>query len=290
MDKHSDLLKRIDSLYGSFSKKQKKIADYLVANYDKAAFMTASQLSGATSVSCSTVVRFAVELGYKGYPALQRALQELVRVYLTAFQRIETTFSRVGEQNILPTILNSDILKIKQTLAEIDSNAFSKAVETILGAEKIYIIGVRSASALASFLGFYLNLIFDNIRLVHTTSASEIFEQILRINEKDVIIGITFPRYSARTIKAMRYAKNQGATIVAITDSLTSPATPMANYSLLAGTDIASFADSLVAPLSVINALIAALGMRKKESVFNVFNKLEGIWDEYGVYEAVKDE
>ncbi|MCK9479693.1 MAG: MurR/RpiR family transcriptional regulator [Firmicutes bacterium] len=290
MEKHSDLLGRINNLYASFSKGQKKIANYLVANYNKAAFMTASQLSEETSVSCSTVVRFAVELGYDGYPMLQRALQELVRTNLTAFQRIETTTARVGKQNLLTTILNFDIIKIKQTLEEIDHNVFSAAVEAILNAEKIYIVGVRSASALATFLGFYLNLIFDNIRLVHTTSASEIFEQILRIGSNDVLIGITFPRYSARTIKAMQYAKNQDATVIAITDSKASPATPLASYPLIAETDIASFADSLVAPLSVINALIAELGMRKKGDLQKSFDALERIWDEYEVYEAVEDE
>lgn len=289
MNKHSDLLKRINNLYSTFSKGQKKIADYLVENYDKAAFMTASQLSETISVSCSTVVRFAAELGYEGYPMLQRALQELVRTNLTSLQRIEMTSSRVGNKNLLSTILNFDIMKIKQTLEEIDYKVFDSAVETILSAEKVYVIGVRSSSALASFLGFYLNLIFDNVRLVHTTSASEIFEQILRVSKKDVVIGISFPRYSARTIKAMEYAKNQGAQIVAITDSETSPLAPIATHPLIARTDIASFADSLVAPLSVINALVAALGMKKKESVYKTFDELEKIWHEYEVYETLTD-
>ena len=287
MDKHSDLLKRINNLCGNFSKGQKKIADYLVKNYDKAAFMTASQLSETISVSCSTVVRFAVELGYDGYPMLQRALQELVRTNLTALQRMEMTSSRVGSQNLLSTILNFDIMKIKQTLEEIDYDAFNSAVETILSADKIYIMGVRSSASLASFLGFYMNLIFDNIRLIQTTSASEIFEQILRVSSNDAVIGISFPRYSARTIKAMEYAKNQGAKIIAITDSEISPLTPIATHALIASTDIASLADSLVAPLSVINALIAALGMKKKESVHKTFDELENIWREYEVYEAV---
>jgi DNA-binding MurR/RpiR family transcriptional regulator len=290
MDKHSDLLKRINLAYNTFSKGQKKIADYLVKNYDKAAFMTASQLSKVINVSCSTVVRFAVELGYDGFPYLQRALQELVRTNLTAFQRIEMTSSRVGEQDLLSTILNFDIMKIKQTLEEIDHKAFDAAVESILSAKKIYILGVRSSSALATFLGFYMNLIFDNVKLIHTTSASEIFEQILRVGADDVVIGISFPRYSARTVKAMEYAKNQGACVIAVTDSETSPLTPLATYPLIARTDIASIADSLVAPLSVLNALIAALGMRKKESIYKTFDNLERIWSEYEVYEAVKTE
>ncbi|OQB15906.1 MAG: HTH-type transcriptional regulator MurR [Firmicutes bacterium ADurb.Bin193] len=289
MDKHSDLLKRINSLYDTFSKGQKKIANYLVTNYDKAAFMTASQLSETIDTSCSTVVRFAVELGYDGYPMLQRALQELVRTNLTALQRIEMTSTRVGQQNLLATILNFDIMKIKQTLEEIDYDAFETAVEATMKAEKIYIVGVRSSSALATFLGFYMNLIFDNIKLIHTTSASEIFEQILRVNEKDVVIGISFPRYSARTVKALRYAKNQGAKIITITDSETSPLTPLATHALIARTDIASFADSLVAPLSVINAFIAALGMRRKESIYKTFDQLEAIWSEYQVYETMSE-
>ena len=207
MDKHSDLLKRINLAYNTFSKGQKKIADYLVKNYDKAAFMTASQLSKVINVSCSTVVRFAVELGYDGFPYLQRALQELVRTNLTAFQRIEMTSSRVGEQDLLSTILNFDNMKIKQTLEEIDHKAFDAAVESILSATTIYLLGVRSSSALATFLGFHMNLIYDNDKLIHTTSASEIFEQILRVGADDVVIGISFPRYSARTVKAMEYAK-----------------------------------------------------------------------------------
>jgi DNA-binding MurR/RpiR family transcriptional regulator len=197
------------------------------------------------------------------------------------------TSSRVGQQNLLETILTFDIMKIKQTLEEIDYAVFEAAVETILNAENIYILGVRSASALATFLGFYMNLIFDNVRLIHTTSASEIFEQILRVSTNDVVIGITFPRYSARTVKAMEYAKHQGAKIVAITDSETSPLTPLATHALIARTDIATFADSLVAPLSVINALIAALGMRRKETISDIFARLEHIWSEYEVYESV---
>ena len=290
MEKHSDLLKRIKKLYSGFSKGQRKIADYVSKNYDKAAFMTATQLSKVSQVSCSTVVRFAVALGYNGYPMLQRAMQELVRTNLTAFERIEATSTRVGEQNLLSTILNFDIMKIKQTLDEIDHNAFNLSIEAILKAENVYIVGVRSSSALATFLGFYLNLIFDNIKLIHTTSASEMFEQIIRVNSKDTVIAITFPRYSARTIKATRYAKDQGATIIALTDTETSPIAPLASHALFASTDIASFADSLVAPLSVVNALIAALGLRKQLAVYSTFDKLEKTWKEYEVYETVRDE
>jgi len=287
LDKHSDLLERIEKSYSKFSKGQKKIADYIMNNYDKAAFMTATVLSEIAGVSCSTVVRFAVELGYDGYSMLQRALQGIVRTKLTSVQRMEVTSKRMGDRDVLTTVLNFDILKIKQTLEEIDKQAFENAIETIINAKKIYILGVRSSSALATFLGFYMNLIFDNVRLVHTTSASEIFEQLLRVSSDDVVIGISFPRYSARTIKALEYAKNQDAKVIAITDSETSPLNSFATHTLIARSDIASFVDSLVAPLSIINALIAALGMRKKEDIYNTFEKLENVWDEYEVYEKV---
>ena len=290
MYKNSDLLERIDKSYSKFSKGQKKIADFIVNNYDKAAFMTAARLSEIINVSCSTVVRFAVEVGYDGYPMLQKALQEIVRTKLTSVQRMEVTTTRMGDQDILSTILNLDILNIKHTLEGIDKKVFEDTVETILNANKIYILGVRSSSSLATFLGFYLNLIFDNVRLIHTTSASEIFEQILRITSEDVVIGISFPRYSARTIKAIQYAQNQSAKVVAITDSETSPLNLYSTHTLIARSDIASFVDSLVAPLSVINALVAALGMRKKADISKTFQQLETIWDEYEVYEKVNSD
>lgn len=287
MNDKIDLLNKIQVSYPKFSKGQKKIANFIMSNYDKAAFMTSAVLSEKAGVSCSTVVRFAVELGFEGYPELQKALQEMVRNKLTAVQRMEVTSNRMGDKDILSTILNYDILKIKQTLDEIDKVAFHNAVETIINAKNIYILGVRSSASLAGFLGFYLNLIMDNVRLVNTTSGSEIFEQLIRVNKDDVVIPISFPRYSARTIKAVQYAKNQNAKIIAITDSKTSPLVEYADETLIARSDIASFVDSLVAPLSVINALIAALGMRKKDNVYQSFDKLEQIWDEYNVYEKV---
>ena len=287
MYKNTDLLERIDKSYSKFSKGQKKIADFIVKNYDKAAFMTAARLSEFINVSCSTVVRFAVEVGYDGYPMLQKALQEIVRTKLTSVQRMEVTTTRMGDQDILSTILNLDILNIKHTLDGIDKKVFEDTVETIINAKKIYVLGVRSSSSLATFLGFYLNLIFDNVRLIHTTSASEIFEQILRVTSEDVVIGISFPRYSARTIKAIQYAHNQSAKVIAITDSETSPLNTYSDHTLIARSDIASFVDSLVAPLSVINALVAALGIRKKADISKTFQQLEAIWDEYEVYEKV---
>ena len=290
MEKNNDLLVLIKDLYPTFSKGQKKIADYITTNYDKAAFMTAASLSETVGISCSTAVRFAVELGYDGYPALQKAMQEMVRTKLTNVQRMEITSKRMGDRDILSTILNYDIIKIKQTLEEVDKAAFEKSVETILSAKKVYIVGIRSASSLSSFLGFYLGLILDNVVTVQVSTASGMFEQILRVDEDDVVIAMTFPRYSTRTVKAVRYARDKKAKVIAITDSEASPLSEFATYTLIARSDIASFVDSLVAPLSLINALIAAIGLRKKDEVSRTFEKLEKIWEEYDVYEKVEND
>lgn len=280
-----DLFEKIRNLMPEFSKGQKLIACFIINNYDKAAFMTAARLGEITGVSESTVVRFAIELGYDGYPRLQKVLQELIKSKLTSVQRMEVSSYKINKDDVLKNVLHSDMEKIKLTLEEIDQNVFNCAVEEILKAKKIYILGVRSSAPLAGFLGFYFNLMFDNIRLVHTTSVSEMFEQILRADENSVVIGISFPRYSKRTIKALQYVKSQGARVIAITDSIDSPLVEYADFSLLARSDMASFVDSLVAPLSVINALIVALSLRKKEEISKIFGKLENIWDEYQVYE-----
>jgi len=282
--KNYDLITRISNIK-KLSKGQRLIADFIVNHYEKAAFMTAAKLGEAVGVSESTVVRFAIELGYDGYPKMQKVLQEMIKSKLTAVQRIEVSSSRINEYNILKSVLQSDMEKIKITMEEINNDVFNAAVECILNARKIYILGVRSSAPLASFLGFYFNLIFDNVRLIHTTSVSEMFEQIIRASEGDVVIGISFPRYSKRTTKALQFVKSQGAKVIAITDSMDSPLAASADHCLCARSDMASFVDSLVAPLSVINALIVALGMRKKDSVYNIFEKLEKIWDEYQVYE-----
>lgn len=285
-----NLLSRIEEEYAGLSKGQKRIADYILVHYDKASFMTAAKLGNLVGVSESTVVRFAAELGYDGYPEFQRALQEIIRVRLTAVQRLEIASNRVDEGNILNTVLTSDMEKIKVTLEQIDRAAFQKTVETILNARRIYILGVRSSSALAGFLGFYFNLMFENIRLVHTSSVSEMFEQILNVEKGDVVIGISFPRYSKRTIQALQYAKDSGATVIGLTDSNTSPLAPLSDIALIAGSDMVSFADSLVAPLSLINALIVAISMQKKDEVTHNFEKLEEIWGEYHVYETPSEE
>lgn len=286
--KNNDLINIILQKYDDFSKGQKLIANYIVNHYDKAAYVTAAKLGEIVGVSESTVVRFAIELGFDGYPKLQKVLQELIKSKLTAVQRIEVSSNRINEDNILKSVMQSDMDKIKITLEQIDNSDFNNIVETILNAKRIYILGVRSSAPLASFLGFYFNLIFDNVRLVHTTSVSEMFEQIIRAQEGDVVIGVSFPRYSKRTIKAMQFAKKQGVKTIALTDSAESPVSKSADLSLLARSDMASFVDSLVAPLSLINALIVAIGMRRKNEVYNTFEKLEKIWDEYQVYE--KDE
>ena len=285
-----DILSVIQNSMPTFSKGQRLIARFILQSYDKAAFMTASKLGKTVNVSESTVVRFAAELGYDGYPSMQKALQEMIRNKLTSIQRIEVANDRIGNQDILSMVMQSDIEKIRMTLEETDRASFRQAVDAILSAHRIYILGVRSAAALADFLGFYFNLIFDNIVLVHTTSASEIFEQLLRVGPEDVVIGISFPRYSSRTVKAMRFAKDRGANVIALTDSEASPLAEAATETLLAKSDMASFVDSLVAPLSLVNALIVAVGRRRNEDVEQIFADLEQIWSEYGVYEQVEEE
>ena len=283
--RNTDLLKIIQEKQSTFSKGQKQISSFILGHYDKAAYMTAAKLGALVGVSESTVVRFANELGFAGYPELQHSLQEMIRSKLTTIQRIEITNDRIGESDLLEKVLNSDIDKIKHTLEEIDRTSFENAVDDLIGAQMIYIIGMRSSSSLASFMYHYLNLVFPHVRLVRTTSGSEIFEQLLRINDKDVIIGISFPRYSKRIINALGYAKKQGAKVISITDSAASPIAANADDLLLAKSDMASFVDSLVAPLSIINALIVAIGRKKQDEIAETFGKLERIWDEYDVYE-----
>ena len=281
----SDLLTVIAERLPKLSKGQKQIAAYMLEHYDKAAYMTAAKLGTVVGVSESTVVRFATELGFEGYPELQRSLQELIRTKLTALQRIELTNDRIGDSDLLEKVLESDIDKIRRTLDEVDRDSFNRAVDSLIGARMIYIIGMRSSSSIASFLFFYLNLIFPHVRLVRTTIGSEIFEQILRISKDDVIIGISFPRYSKRIINALEYAKSQSAHVIALTDSAASPIAAAADDLLLAKSDMASFVDSLVAPLSIVNALIAAIGRKKHTELCETFERLENIWDEYEVYD-----
>lgn len=282
---NGDLLKNIKEGMPSFSKGQKLIATYILEHYDKAAYYTASKLGAIVGVSESTVVRFANELGYEGYPELQRALKKLIRSRLTSFQRMEITNSLIGEHDVLAKVLASDIEKIRQTAAEIDNESFSAAVQNIVAAKNIYILGMRSSSTLAGFLNYSLRMIFDNVRLVQTTSGSEMFEQIMQIGEGDVMIAISFPRYSSRIINAVEYAKGKGADVIALTDSKFSPIAAEADQCLIAYSDMASFMDSLVAPLSIINALVVAVAREREADVSERLRILEEVWDRYDVYD-----
>lgn len=288
MGSKNELLQKIDDKYAGFSKGQKKLADFIRDDYDKAAFLTAAKMGEEVGVSESTVVRFATALGYDGYPGFQKALGELVRTKLNSIQRMEVTYGRISQGEILTSVLQSDIEKIKLTMSTIDQEAFELAVDTILNAKKIYVVGIRSCAPLASFLGFYLNLVCDNVTAVSTNSSSEIFEQLIRIGEEDVIIGISFPRYSMRTLKALEFASNRKAKVITLTDSIHSPMTLYSSCNLIARSDMASIVDSLVAPLSVVNALVVALCMKKQNEVIGTLETLEQIWDEYQVYS--KDE
>lgn len=285
----ADLLKRIDTSLPKMSKGHKLVATFILEHYDRAAYMTASRLGAEVGISESTVVRFANELGFDGYPDLQHSLREIVRNKLTTLQRIEITNDRIGNSDILDKVVISDIDKIRRTLDKINHDHFNAAVDAILKAENIYILGMRSSSTIASFMSFYFNLIFDNVRHVSGSGGSEIFENIMRITDRDVMIGISFPRYSKRCINAVQFAKNQGAHVIALTDSGISPIASLADSLLLAESDMASFVDSLVAPLSIINALIVAAAMKKKEDVSDTFKRLEEIWDEYDVYQKLPD-
>ena len=282
-DNSKDLMRLIQSRFPKLSKGQKLIAEYILKSYDKAAFMTAAKLGVSVGVSESTVVRFANELGFSGYPKLQKALQELIKNKLTTVQRLELSNDYISEGYALKGVLKADMENIRATLEKINYNTFEEVVKKIFGAKRIYIIGLRSSTALAEFLGFYLNIILQNVRTVGN-GISDIFEQMINLEEGDLVIGIGFPRYASRTIDALAFAQDRGADVVAITDSLLSPLASKADYSLIAQSNMASFVDSLVAPLSVINALIIAVGMREKQSITTTFNNLEAIWKEYNVY------
>lgn len=288
MGNKNELLQKIEDGYQRFSKGQKKLADFIRKDYDKAAFLTAAKMGEEVGVSESTVVRFATALGYDGYPGFQRALGEMVRTKLNSIQRMEVTYGRISQGEILASVLQSDIEKIKMTMETIDHESFEMAVDTILKGNRVYVIGIRSCAPLASFLSFYLNLICPHVTAVTTNSSSEIFEQLIRIGEEDVIIGISFPRYSMRTLKALEFASNRKAKVITLTDSVHSPMTLYSSCNLIARSDMASIVDSLVAPLSVVNALVVALCMKKQKEVISTLETLEQIWEEYQVYS--KDE
>ena len=286
MKRSEDVLTRIQDQYPKLSKGQKLLAGYIREHYDKAVYLTASKLGAIVGVSESTVVRFALELGYEGYPSMQRALEELVKNKLTAIQRMEVSQGRVDPDRILSSVLQMDMENIKLTLEQVNEEAFRKATQAILRARKVYILGVRSCSVLANFLSFYLNLIFENVHQIMTSSASETFEQMLQVSSQDVVICISFPRYSKRTVRTAEFAKSRGATVVSITDSDMSPLVSVSDYVLMAQSDMVSFVDSLVAPLSLINALILALSSARRDEIAKSLETLEQIWKEYDVYDG----
>ncbi|MBQ7138801.1 MAG: MurR/RpiR family transcriptional regulator [Clostridia bacterium] len=282
MQEMQDMIDRLNQSGKRLSKGHRKIAQYIVEHYDKAVFMTASKLGESVGVSESTVVRFASAMGYEGYPQLQRSLQELVSHRLTANQRFEMS-TEIDPREALGVVLKSDMQNLRATMEQMDASIFEDVVKRLLSAKSIYVMGLRSAAPLAQFMGYYLNYIFDNVHLV-SSGATDVFEEISKLKENDVLVGISFPRYSTRTLEAMRFAKRCGAQVVAITDGPMSPLADMADATLTARTDMASFVDSLAAPLSLINALLVALGLHRKEALKEHFRQLESIWETYEVY------
>ena len=284
----TEILATIHKQMGSFSKGQKRIAEYIISSYDKAAFLTANKLGKVVNVSESTVVRFAVEIGFDGYPSMQKALQEMVRNKLTSVQRIEAVTDRYGKQDVVSMVLQADMESIRMTDETLDRKSLEQAVDAIIQARNIYIVGVRSSAAIALYLSFYFRNIFENVKLVNTSSTSEMIEQMLHVSEDDVVIGISLPRYSSRTIKLMDFARDSGAKVIVLTDTTDSPAAKNAHYTLTANSDMVSMVDSLVAPMSVVNALIVAVSCKKEQEVSRIFENLEKIWEEYEVYERVE--
>lgn len=284
-----DLFSILQQKAKSFSKGQRLLAKYITESYDKAAFMTASRLGRTVGVSESTVVRFAVELGYDGYPCMQKAMQELVLNRLTSVQRIEVANDRIGDQDVVSMVLQSDSDKLRQTAEMVDRDSFSAAVKAILGARRIYVLGCRSAAPLASFLGYYLNFMFNDVQIVTASGASEMFEKLIRVGAEDVVIGFSFPRYSAATVKGAQYCRTTGATVIGFTDSHLSPLGQHSDYVLLAKSDMLSLVDSLAAPLSLVNALIVALAAGREQVLAKTFDALERVWEEYNVYEKRVD-
>lgn len=279
-----DLITKICGKMGEFSKSQRLIGSFIAEHYEQAAYMTASRLGSAVNVSESTVVRFAIEMGYEGYPEMQRALQSYSKTRLTALQRLDITNDRIDSEHLLKSVLQQDIDRIRSTVEMLDEKAFNEAVDKIIEAENIYIFGAMSSNALARFLDNYFQLIFSNVHFVHAVNTSGVYQQLIRIGKKDVFIGLSFPRYCISTTNAAKYAASCGADIIAITDSAASPLGVIADQVLLAKSDMVSFADSLVAPLSLINAIIVAVGMKRRRELEHTLLRLEDMWNENGVY------
>jgi len=286
----NNVLHAIRAGMDSFSKGQKRVADYILKNYDKAAFMTASRLGKVAQVSESTVVRFAAEVGYDGYPSMQKALQELIRGRLTSVQRIRASREQTRGTDVVGAVMQRDMDSIHAAIEQVDRQEFQRVVDLLLKAERIYILGVRSSSFLAGYLNFYLHLIFKNVVLVQNSAAGEIYEQMVHIGPGDVLIGISFPRYSIMAVNAVNFAHDRGADVVAITDSTVSPLYAPARAALLVRSDMISFVDSMAAPLSLLNALITELGHRRKEDVDGVFDEMERIWEKHSIFGRAEDE
>lgn len=280
-----DILAILQEKEPTFSKGQKRIARYITEAYDKAAFMTANRLGKTVGVSESTVVRFAVDLGFDGYPSMQKAMQEMVLNRLTSVQRLEVANDRIGDQDVVSMVLHSDIEKLRQTSETVDRSEFRAAVNAILKAKRVYILGVRSVAPLANFLGYYLNYMFNNVHVISGVSAGEMFEKIVSVNSEDVVIAFSFPRYSSSTTKGAKYCRSVGATVIGITDSKLSPLGQCSDHVLVAKSDMVSLVDSIVAPLSLVNALIVAVASKREKELSQTFANLERIWDEYDVYE-----
>ncbi len=283
MIKNPNLINNIQSNFSKLSKGQKIIAEFIINNYDKAAFMTAASLGSTLNVSESTVVRFANTLGYSGYKELQKELQEVIKNKLTTVQRMSLA-EGIEDDNNISKVMESDIENIKKTISEIDKESIHKSVQLVTNAKNIYVIGLRSSSFLAGYLCFYMNFLFSNVRLI-TSDANDIFERLLKVNKDDVVIALTFPRYSKKTVEALSYLNEKGCKIISITDSLISPAANKSAITLIARSDMVSFVDSLVAPMSLINAFLIALSSEMKKDVNLYFEELEKIWKTYNIYE-----
>ncbi|MBO5317546.1 MAG: MurR/RpiR family transcriptional regulator [Oscillospiraceae bacterium] len=286
---NDDILSVLQRKAPTFSKGQRKLANYITEYYDKAAFMTASRLGKTVGVSESTVVRFAVELGYDGYPSMQKAMQDMVLNRLTSVQRIEVANDRIGDQDVVAMVLQSDADKLRQTAEMVNRDEFRSAVQAIRDAKRIYILGARSVAPLASFLGYYLNFMFDNVRIITASGASEVFERLVGLTSEDVVIAFSFPRYSAATVKGAQYSRATGATVIGVTDSRLSPLGQHCDKVIVAKSDMVSLVDSIVAPLSVVNALIVALASGQEQTLKHTFDALEQVWEEYNVYEKRVD-
>jgi DNA-binding MurR/RpiR family transcriptional regulator len=285
----NDILELLQEKAPTFSKGQRAIAKYITESYDKAAFLTASKLGKTVGVSESTVVRFAVELGFDGYPSMQKAMREMVLNRLTAVQRIEVANDRIGDQDVVSMVLHSDMEKLRQTGEILDRDAFRASVNALLNAKRIYIVGVRSAAPLANFLGYYLGYMFRNVHIVTASGSSEMFEKMVGITAEDAVVAFSFPRYSTATLRAAGYCRSVGATVVGVTDNRQSPLAQYSDHVLLAKSDMVSLVDTLVAPLSVANALIVALAAKREKELAKTFSTLERVWEEYHVYEKRED-